>query len=127
LALLVARSSLLVAFAAACMPPRATLFAPASRDIEANPDGIEPGGVMLETLHHLGQMDARTLQDTELMSFQTGLSIYRDIIFSSAGFVWITTPSNTRRDQITAGMDYEYVEHGHPATRYAACYGAAAR
>ncbi len=76
------------------------------REIEANPDGIELGGVMLETLHHLGQMDAQTLQDTKSMSFQTGLSIYRDIIFGSAGFVWITTPANTRRDQITAGMDY---------------------
>lgn len=76
------------------------------REIEANPDGIELGGVMLETLHHLGQMNAETLQDTDSMSFQTGLGIYRDIIFGSTAFVWIVTPTNTRRDQIAAGMDY---------------------
>lgn len=74
--------------------------------IEANPDGIELGGVFLETLHRMGLMTAASLQDHDSMAFQTGLDIYRETIFGSTAFVWITTPGNTRRDQVMAGMDY---------------------
>ncbi|MFK7793582.1 MAG: twin-arginine translocation pathway signal protein [Devosiaceae bacterium] len=74
--------------------------------IEANPDGIELGGVFLESLYRLGQMTPQALQDHDSMAFQTGLDIYRELIFSSSGFVWFTTPGNTRQDQIMAGMDY---------------------
>ncbi len=74
--------------------------------IEANPDGIELGGVFLETLYRLGQMTPEALQDPTSTAFQTGLDIYRDLIFASTAFVWIVTPGNSRQDQIAAGMDY---------------------
>ncbi|MGD1887985.1 MAG: Acg family FMN-binding oxidoreductase [Cohaesibacteraceae bacterium] len=74
--------------------------------IEANPDGIELGGLFLESLYRIGQMTPQALQDTSSIAFQTGLDIYRDMIMNSAGFVWIVTPGNSRQDQVMAGMDY---------------------
>ena len=74
--------------------------------IEANPDGIELGGLFLESLYRIGQMTPQALQDTSSIAFQTGLDIYRDMIMNSAGFVWSVTPGNSRQDQVMAGMDY---------------------
>ncbi len=75
-------------------------------EIEANPDGIDLGGPFLETLKLLGMLNREALADMNSSAYQQGLDMYREIIGSAMGFVWIATPANTRVDQLTAGAAY---------------------
>jgi len=76
------------------------------REIEANPDGIALGGAFMESLSLIGVLTRETLADPSSQSFQIGLDMIEDGAMSSMGFVWITTASNSRRDQIEAGRAY---------------------
>ena len=72
-------------------------------EIEANPDGIELGGAFLEGLHLFGMLDRAQLADPASAAFAQGMQMYRDIIFSSQGFLWMTTSGNDRRAQLETG------------------------
>jgi hypothetical protein len=72
-------------------------------EIEANPDGIDLGGPFLDTLKLFGALDREQLADPASDAFAHGMSMYRDIFSNTPAFVWLTTPANSRVDQITAG------------------------
>ncbi|WP_262694773.1 Acg family FMN-binding oxidoreductase [Kordiimonas aquimaris] len=72
-------------------------------EINANPDGIDLGGPMLELLAHVGMLDRAQLADQNSTAFQQGLDMYRGLMFSAMGYVWVTTPDNSRRSQLAAG------------------------
>lgn len=71
--------------------------------IEASPDGIDLGGPFLEALHLAGQLDPEQLADPQSQAFAQGMAIYEEMISSAQGWVWMTTPANTRADQLRAG------------------------
>ncbi len=75
-------------------------------EIEANPDGIDLGGAFLETLNLIGLMTRESLADPASTAFAEGLRMYEEIIGSAMAYVWITTPGNTRLDQLEAGRDW---------------------
>ena len=75
-------------------------------EIEANPDGIDMGGAMLETLNMFGVLTRETIADRTSTAYQQGLDMYRDITGTGMAYVWLTTPSNTRLDQLNAGAAY---------------------
>ncbi|UOG92881.1 MAG: hypothetical protein L3K52_03900 [Candidatus Thiothrix sulfatifontis] len=75
-------------------------------EIERNPDGVDLGGAFLEGLSALGQISREQMTDVNSTAFKQGLDIYKEKIASSMGFVWITTPTNTRFEQINAGRSW---------------------
>lgn len=72
-------------------------------EIERNPDGIDIGGVFPEALMHAGVLTRETMVDMDSGAFEQGMQMYREIIGSAMGHIWLTTPGNDRPDQIAAG------------------------
>jgi len=76
------------------------------REIEANPDGIDLDGPLMELLHLLGQLSREKNGDPQAAAFQQGLDKYRSIFAASPGFFWIATSGNSREDQLAVGRAY---------------------
>jgi hypothetical protein len=72
-------------------------------EINASPDGIDLGGPFLEGLNLIGQISREQMADRNSTAFKQGLDVYKEKINSSMGFVWMTTTTNTRLDQLNAG------------------------
>jgi Nitroreductase family len=75
-------------------------------EIEANPDGVSVGGVMLEALAMAGQISRREIGRPGSVAFQASMDRYRPILASAMAYVWIVTEGNLRIDQLAAGMSY---------------------
>lgn len=71
--------------------------------IESNPDGIALGGPLLDTLHLLGIMNKEKLADMSSAMYRQGLTIYQELHAHTPAYVWLTTPGNSRLDQLAAG------------------------
>jgi hypothetical protein len=72
-------------------------------EIEARPDGIDLGGAFLEGLSLLGMLSREQLLDPASTAFRQGLDMYREMLGTAMGHVWIATPGNRRIDQLNAG------------------------
>ncbi len=72
-------------------------------EIEAQPDGIDLGGAFLEGLSLLGMLSREQLSDTASSAYRQGLDMYREILGTAMGHVWIATPGNRRINQLNAG------------------------
>lgn len=75
-------------------------------EINANPDGIDIGGPVLEALSLAGIMTREQLADMGSTAYAQGIEIYRGILGSAMGYVYLATAGNTRRDQLAAGADW---------------------
>lgn len=75
-------------------------------EIEANPDGIDLGGPMMELLKMAGIMTPDQLADPASRAFAEGMAIYREILASAMGYLWLVSPGNSRRDQLATGAAY---------------------
>ena len=75
-------------------------------EIEASPDGIDLGGPMFEMLNKAGLLTRETVADPKSSAFQQGLDSYRPIMATAMGYLWISTPGNSRTDQLDAGASY---------------------
>lgn len=74
--------------------------------IDANPDGIDLSGPMVEAGIVAGQIDRDQLADMSSQAYAIGLEQTREAYGSVASLIWITTPGNSRADQIEAGRQY---------------------
>lgn len=74
--------------------------------VRENPDGISIEGPMIELLKLGGVISKTTLQNPKSSAFRQGLQMGLDGIGNSPAFVWITSPDNTRTDQIASGRAY---------------------
>lgn len=72
-------------------------------EINNNPDGVALGGAMMEALAHAGVLTREQMADQTSKAFQQGLDMYKDLMSSAMGYVWVTTQDNSRRSQINAG------------------------
>ncbi len=75
-------------------------------EINATPDGIDLGGPFLEALNIAGILTREELSDMTSAAYSQGIDMYRDIIWSAMGYVYVATATNTRRDQIASGRDW---------------------
>ena len=75
-------------------------------EIEASPDGIDIGGAFPEALGLVGVLTRETLGDPSSEAFRQGLARYDAIINSAMAHLWITTPGNSRREQLETGRDW---------------------
>ena len=75
-------------------------------EIDANPDGIDLGGPMIEAGVATGQINREILADPDSDAFQFGRDQLAETYGSIGALYWITTPTNTRADQLEAGRQY---------------------
>ena len=72
-------------------------------EINANPDGIDLGGMPLEALIATGLLTREALATPGSQSYETGISMYEPMLASTPAFVWLATPDNARTTQIATG------------------------
>jgi len=75
-------------------------------EINANPDGIELGGVFLESLMLMGQLNRKQQLDTNSMSYKEGFKIYKQMLDATPAYTVLVSATNTRADQIEAGRQW---------------------
>jgi hypothetical protein len=73
------------------------------RAIEAQPDGIAVGGVMMEVFGALGMASASAQADPTSVAFRSTMDMYRAMLAATPAYVSMVTPGNARSDQIAAG------------------------
>ncbi len=75
-------------------------------EINANPDGIDLGGPFLESLMLVGVLNREQQLDRESTGFQQGVAIYDEMLHATQAYAVLTSPTNTRADQIMAGRQW---------------------
>ena len=73
------------------------------REIEAQPDGIDLGGPFLETMSVVGLLTREAQKDTDSIGFQSGVSMYDEMLHATPAYAVVTTAGNDRTDWIEAG------------------------
>ena len=73
------------------------------REIEEKPWGLALSDAALEAVADLGFLSREKMDAPGEVAFNQGLDSYFAAIDSAAGFLWATTPTSTRRDQIETG------------------------
>jgi len=79
------------------------LFRMGKAEIEANPDGIDLGGPILETLMRLGMLTREGQMDPDSPEFAQSMEMFEEILHATPAYVSLVTNGNTRLDQIAAG------------------------
>ena len=75
-------------------------------EIENNPDGIDIGGPLMETLTMAGILTRENFSDPKSNLVLDYLNRVKQTFDTSQGFVWVVSQTNTRVDQLQAGADY---------------------
>jgi hypothetical protein len=75
-------------------------------EIESNPDGIALGGAVLEALALAGQLSRKAIADRASRAFRSGVDRYRAILDQTPSYLWVTSPGDSRSDQIACGRAY---------------------
>jgi hypothetical protein len=82
------------------------LFRIGHREVDANPDGLDFTGPMMETLRLTGLFTRAAAADPRSTAFRTGLDIVLAQTGTAMAHMWLATPGNSRAEQIGAGMDW---------------------
>ncbi|MEX0338963.1 MAG: twin-arginine translocation pathway signal protein [Arenibacterium sp.] len=82
------------------------LFRIGRREIDANPDGIDLGGPMFETLYMTGLFNRENALDTDGLGYRSGLDMVTSTARTGMAYTWLTTSGNSRQEQIMAGRDW---------------------
>ncbi|MEL6808924.1 MAG: twin-arginine translocation pathway signal protein [Pseudomonadota bacterium] len=82
------------------------LFRIGSREVTANPDGIDFTGPMFEAMAITGTFTREIALDRDSMAYDQGLAAVMENADTAMGHLWQVTPGNTRADQIAAGRDW---------------------
>ena len=75
-------------------------------EIEANPDGIDLSGPLLEGLAAIGLMSRAALLDPDSMVFRQQMPVLKEPFDTAMAFLWLATQGNGRAAQIAAGADH---------------------
>lgn len=76
------------------------------REINANPDGIDLGGPLFDSLAAVGLLDREAVADPSTPAYRQGLAAVLENADTAMGHVWMVTKGNSRLDQIAAGADW---------------------
>ncbi|WP_332686411.1 Acg family FMN-binding oxidoreductase [Devosia sp.] len=82
------------------------LFRIGKAEIEADPDGIDFGGPLFDTLALLGQFTRETALDTGSIVYAQGRDVVMANVDTAMAHVWLVSSGNNRADQIAAGRDW---------------------
>lgn len=72
-------------------------------EIDAQPDGIDLGGPMIEALKLAGQISREQIADPSSAAYTAGLDLNREVYGSVPAAIWIATEGNARSHQLEAG------------------------
>lgn len=75
-------------------------------EINANPDGIDLGGAFFGALKLAGMLTRESLLDPDSMNFQQGIVAYEEMLNATPAYAVLTSPTNTRADQVMAGRQW---------------------
>ncbi len=82
------------------------LFRIGRNEIDANPDGIDFGGPLFESLGAFGLFSREAALDTASSTFKAGLEAVMANVDTAMGHVWLVTATNRRADQLAVGADW---------------------
>jgi hypothetical protein len=82
------------------------LFRIGHREVNANPDGLEFMGPMFETLRVTGLFTREASMDPDGIVARSADAAFVENMQTAMGHIWQVTPTNSRLDQIRAGMDW---------------------
>ena len=72
-------------------------------EVVANPDGVELGGVFMGLGKMAGMITRDALDTPGTAAFQQGIDMFKPVMASAQGHVWLMTPGGSRAEQIAAG------------------------
>lgn len=72
-------------------------------EINASPDGIDLGGPMMEALQLGGVISREQLATKGTTAYETGISIYKEMLDNTSSFGWLISPDNSRATQLQSG------------------------
>ncbi|MBZ0216012.1 MAG: hypothetical protein K8F25_05635 [Fimbriimonadaceae bacterium] len=75
-------------------------------EIEANPDGISLGTPFLNALYALGMISRDEIADPASSAYRQGIDMLRPAFETAMAYGLVTTPGNSRLDQLDAGRTY---------------------
>ncbi|QTD55036.1 Acg family FMN-binding oxidoreductase [Parasphingorhabdus cellanae] len=73
-------------------------------EINANPDGIDLGGPMMEALRLGGVISRKQLATKGSNAYETGITMYEEMLGKTSSFGWLTSPGNSRAMQLQSGV-----------------------
>jgi len=82
------------------------LFRIGRTEIDANPDGIDFGGPLFETLAATGLMTREIVLDPTSQAYKAGLASVYAASDTAMGHVWLVSAGRSRGDQIATGADW---------------------
>ena len=82
------------------------LFRIGKAEINKNPDGIDLGGALIETLALTGIANREAALNTTSTMYSEGMKAVLANTDTAMGHLWMITQGNTRKDQIAAGGDW---------------------
>ncbi len=74
--------------------------------VEASPDGIDLLGTGAEAAIAADTLNAVTLEDPDSAASHDATTLYRSLCDTAQAYVWMSTPGNSRHDQLNAGRDW---------------------
>lgn len=75
-------------------------------EVVAQPDGIDMGGTFLSAAHAAGVVTPETLDTPGSAAFTSGFDMYRAMVDATPEWIWLTTQTNSRADQLAAGRSW---------------------
>jgi hypothetical protein len=83
---------------------RLTFFG--AHEVAQHPCGVSISSPLIGGLHSLGLISQQSLMKPGSFGFRAEVDMLRQGAETAQGFLWLTTPGNSRRDQIAAGRAY---------------------
>ena len=72
-------------------------------EVNASPDGIDLSGPMMEALKLGGIISREKLAKKGSTAFETGISIYQEMLSSTHSLGWLVSSGNSRAQQLQSG------------------------
>jgi len=75
-------------------------------EIEARPDGISLGGILLDSLAMVGLLSREQIAQPGSIAYGSGLDLIKAAMANTPAYGWIVTDGNSRREQLATGRAY---------------------
>ncbi len=73
-------------------------------EVNANPDGIDMSGPMMEAMRLSGVVSREALATKGSTAYESGISMYKEILNNTSSFGWLISPDNSRTTQLQSGV-----------------------
>jgi len=74
-----------------------------AKEVNASPDGIDLSGPMMEALRLGGVISREQLATKGTSAYETGISMYQEMLSNTSSFGWLISPDNSRTTQLQSG------------------------